>query len=94
MKKNKDNLKYILDKFALDNVSAPESLSEENIAALLDSDKPVSDIKIAKKKSFKGAKTLAASLAVVVLRLPFSALVRVRLSSKMKPSLIKIPITV
>ena len=66
MKKNKDNFKYISDKFAEEKITAPESLSEENIAALLDSDKKVSDIKIAEKKSFKGAKTLAASLAVVV----------------------------
>ncbi len=66
MKKNKDNFKYISDKFAEEKITVPESLSEENIAALLDSDKKVSDIKIAEKKSFKGAKTLAASLAVVV----------------------------
>ena len=66
MKKNKDNLKYVSDKFAGDNISSPESLNEENIASLLDSDKPVSDIKIAKKKTFKGAKVLVASLAVVV----------------------------
>lgn len=66
MKKNKDNVKYITDKFASDNISAPESLSEENIACVLDSDRPVSSINIKKKKSFKGAKVLVASLAVVL----------------------------
>ena len=66
MKKNKDNFKYISDKFAEENITAPESLSEENISALLGSDKETVDIKIEKKKSFKGAKALVASLAVVV----------------------------
>ena len=66
MKKNKENLKYISGKFAEENITAPDSLSEENISNLLDRDREVININMPKKRSFKGAKTLVASLAVVV----------------------------
>ena len=66
MKKNKDNLKYISDKFAEENISVPDSLSEENISGLLDNDNRVININTPKARTFKGAKALVASLAVVV----------------------------
>lgn len=66
MKKKKDNLKYISGKFAEENITAPDSLNEDNIVQLLESDKEVINIDVPKKRTFKGAKALVASLAVVV----------------------------
>lgn len=66
MKKNKDNLEYIKGRFDGKDLPLPDSLSEENIKSLLDSDRQTIALQPEKSKKFKGAKILVASLAVVI----------------------------
>ena len=69
--KNND-FEYIASKFEEENISAPESLSEENIKARLEQGTSVNNIiklKSNKNRAFKGAISIAAAIALVVVSL-------------------------